>query len=237
MSTSIEDQLRRMFADDAERAPVLLDIPAVTDHAQQARERHRQQRSRHVRLGIGASILAAASVAGLSIALWGPFGDEQSSDPPNAQAPPSTPLRTPSGSTPVEPSPAGALPDPDFLRCSMFYSAEELDQVSAFAFDGTVAEIGVAPSQPAEDEAGYVGVTFEVHEWFDGGTGTTATVDMFPPDVLAFEATPPPYQTGTRLLVSGNPRSGGAPTDQAVAEGCGFTRYYDAQTAQDWRAA
>ena len=119
----------------------------------------------------------------------------------------------------------------------MSYSAERLDQVSAFAFDGTVSEIGVAPREPAGDEAGYVAVTFEVNEWFAGGTGITATVDMFPPDVLAFEATPPPYQTGTRLLVSGNPRSGRAPTDQAVAEGCGFTRYYDAQTAQEWRAA
>jgi hypothetical protein len=44
------------------------------------------------------------------------------------------------------------------------------------------------------------------------------------------------YEVGTRLLVSGEPRWGGAPLDRAIAYGCGgFTRYYEAALAEEWR--
>jgi hypothetical protein len=45
----------------------------------------------------------------------------------------------------------------------------------------------------------------------------------------------PTYDLGTRLLVSGmvSDVEGRGP----IGEGCGFTRYYDAQTAAEWAAA
>lgn len=47
----------------------------------------------------------------------------------------------------------------------------------------------------------------------------------------------PSYGLGTRLLVSGEPRWGGGALTDAMAWGCGFTRYYDKATADNWRAA
>jgi hypothetical protein len=47
----------------------------------------------------------------------------------------------------------------------------------------------------------------------------------------------PGYRIGTRLLVSGMPRWGGAPLADAIAWGCGFTRYYSPATAAAWATA
>ena len=47
----------------------------------------------------------------------------------------------------------------------------------------------------------------------------------------------PAYQIGTRLLVSGTPRWGGAPLADPIAWGCGFTRYYSRATAAEWSTA
>ncbi len=237
MTTFIEDELRRMFVEDAERAPELPPSSVVIGQAQQGADLLHRRRSRQVRYGVGASVLVAASIAALSMVLWGPLKDQQSPGQPSAQVSESTTPRPDSPTGPATPGATGALPDPALLRCATSYSAGQLPSVSAFAFDGTVVEIGASNGQRPEDKADYVGVTFEVKEWFDGGAGPSATVDMFPADALAFEATPPAYEVGTRLLVSGNSRTGGRPMDQAVADGCGFTRYYDAQTAQAWRAA
>ena len=108
-----------------------------------------------------------------------------------------------------------------------------------FAFDGTIERIG--PGQT--DRAGlghldYAAVTFAVHEWFVGGSADSVTVDMPPPGSQAsLEESPPPYQIGSRLLVSGEPRWGGAPLEDAIAWGCGFTRSYDPDTSDEWSAA
>jgi hypothetical protein len=51
------------------------------------------------------------------------------------------------------------------------------------------------------------------------------------------EDSAPAYGIGNRLLVSGMPRRGGAALTDAIAWGCGFTRYYDKATADSWRAA
>lgn len=86
---------------------------------------------------------------------------------------------------------------------------------SSFAFDGTVTAIGPARSNRPGVELPLAGVTFRVNEWFRGGSG----------------------DTGTRLLVSGEPRWGGAALDAAIAWACGFTRYHDPHTAAEWAAA
>src|SRR5699024_3899896 len=77
-------------------------------------------------------------------------------------------------------------------------------------------------------------ITFEVREWFVGGDADEVTVDL----QSVGEGTTvedPPFQIGTRLLVSGEPRWGGAPLHSPIAWGCGFSRYYDQQTATAWR--
>src|SRR5262249_23219250 len=131
--------------------------------------------------------------------------------------------------------------------CLRLYSPESIaDQ--PFAFDGTVASVGPAVTDSTgHGRMKYVGTTFVVHEWFGGGTGATVTVDMPPPTSTSARPggastqlsgeMPPTYEIGSRLLVSGAPRWGGAPLADPIAWGCGFTRYYDAPTATAWRAA
>lgn len=109
----------------------------------------------------------------------------------------------------------------------------------AFAFDGTVVAIG--PSATGEDdEAGpaLVGVTFRVNEWFRAGGSRTVTVDMPPPQQTQRSSVGSvTYEEGSRLLVSGEPRWGGAALDDPIAWSCGFTRTFDTGTATAWRRA
>lgn len=120
--------------------------------------------------------------------------------------------------------------------CVEEYSADTLIGRD-FAFDGTVEAVGADASSDAEGDAdGSVPVTFTVTEWFAGGEGDRVTVDMPAPGMVSTDGGIA-YEAGARLLVSGEPRFGGAPLDQAVAWGCGFTRSYDEGTAAEWRAA
>lgn len=105
----------------------------------------------------------------------------------------------------------------------------------AFAFDGTVARI--APEHKDIARSGTSPVTFTVNEWFRGGSGSTVIVDV-PRSVSPMTSTGesvPEYDVGDRLLVSGEPRFGGAATDDAIAWGCGFTRPFETDTAGEWR--
>ena len=108
----------------------------------------------------------------------------------------------------------------------------------AFAFDGTVTAIGPGRTDRAGSGAlDTVAVTFAVHEWFTGGADGTVTVDLMAPDAGPVDGDVPAYEEGTRLLVSGEPRWGGAPLDDAIAWSCGgFTRYYEPAVAEEWRA-
>jgi hypothetical protein len=108
----------------------------------------------------------------------------------------------------------------------------------AFAFDGTIVSIGEGATNKADKgQLDTAAVTFQVNEWFKGGARETVTVDlMAPASNIAGDETPA-YEEGTRLLVSGEPRWGGAPLDDAIAWSCGgFTRYYESAVADDWRA-
>lgn len=109
-----------------------------------------------------------------------------------------------------------------------------------FAFDGVVVAIGSTVTDRGDgDDLGLDGVTFEVRDWFVGGTGRTVTVDMAPPLAghEASSADGPSYAVGSRLLVSGEPRWGGPPLEDPIAWGCGFSRYHDAATADSWENA
>lgn len=146
-----------------------------------------------------------------------------------------SPSRAPSPSDLSSDGRTGPVGGEGQASCVEEYAASAIPG-RGFAFDGTVVRIG--PGQT--DRAGhgrldYAGVTSAVHEWFVGGSAMSVTVDMPPPrEQTALEESPPSYQVGSRLLVSGEPRWGGAPLEDAIAWGCGFTRYYDAETADDW---
>lgn len=157
-----------------------------------------------------------------------------------SQAPISTgATHQPVSAVPSSKSPAasrsGAVPLAGVASCVETYGLPALAQ-RAFAFDGTVASIVGDPRALARGGLpGYVFVTFSVHEWFRGGSGTTVTVDLFGPAVNVGHETS--YRAGTRLLVSGEPRYGGGPLRDPIGWGCGFTRYYDQATATAWGQA
>lgn len=48
---------------------------------------------------------------------------------------------------------------------------------------------------------------------------------------------PTATDTGARLLVTGEPRWGGEPLDDAVAWGCGFTQPWTSSAAEQWSTA
>jgi hypothetical protein len=133
--------------------------------------------------------------------------------------------------------PVRALPDGGAASCIEQYTPQAVGH-RAFAFDGNVTSIGAAEGTDAND-LGYVPVTFAINEWFHGADTATFTVDMASPEVTSQETSVSggSYAVGSRLLVSGEQRWGGAAPDDAVAWGCGFTRYFDQQTAEHWRAS
>lgn len=124
--------------------------------------------------------------------------------------------------------------------CAESYDLTTLKK-RAFAFDGTVSRITAmqltADGSGALD--GYVTVTFTVNEWFRGGDQSIVTLDMAGSigGSLVVEDQDISYGVGTRLLVSGEPRFGGRPLQAAVAWACGFTRYFDKDTAESWHQA
>ena len=135
--------------------------------------------------------------------------------------------------------PTGPVGSAAVTSCAFEYGPDTL-AAQAFAFDGEVTALGESVSN--RDDSGdldLVGVTFRVHRWFAGGSGGTVTVDMDPPtrSWSGVSEWGPSYGVGTRLLVSGQPRWGGAPLEQPIAWACGFTRYHDEATAAEWAAA
>lgn len=137
-------------------------------------------------------------------------------------------------------NPTGAVPDTGLTSCALEYDRTTLSQ-RAFAFDGTVVDI--EPTQrPGFDSTD---VTFRVEQWFRGGSQAEVTLPMsVPTDDVGhpYWTGPdseyvPTFGVGSRLLVSGEPRWGGAPLEDPVAWGCGFTRYHDEATAADWALA
>lgn len=133
----------------------------------------------------------------------------------------------------------GALPVGGTASCVESYTAKALAR-RAFAFDGVVVEVGPSVSdRGGEADLGLLGVTFQVQEWFSGGRADTVTVDLQPSATDSAGPFDPgdAYGIGSRLLVSGEARWGGSPLTDPIAWGCGFTRYFDPETAVAWRDA
>jgi len=196
MSTQTEQQLRDLFAADADRAP-----EAVSLAAGAVRQVHRRRRRQ---MTWTAGVAAVVVVGGL-VSVVGLGRQPQS-----------------------------------LTSCVEGYSTATLAGRS-FAFDGTVTALGPARTNRAGAALPLAGVTFHVNDWFTGGSGDSVTVDLTAPTKgrsgNSTDEAVSSYGVGTRLLVSGEPRWGGAPLDNAIAWGCGFTRYYEAQTAAAWAAA
>jgi len=231
MTDHLEQELRHLFAEDAERAPVSAAL------AQGAIRRVRQRPHAHLAWATGAAAATVAAVAVVSGVLLGgqPDGDQLATPPVASKGT----LPSPSGIARQGPLSQGNAA----ASCVEAYSLTSL-KGRAFAFDGTVTAIGPARSNRPGVRLDLVAATFTVNEWFRGGSSPTATVDMSPPRSaqpidMSAETWEPSYGVGTRLLVSGEPRWGGAPLKDAIAwEGCGgFTRYFDKATADGWRAA
>jgi len=120
--------------------------------------------------------------------------------------------------------------------CIYPYSARAVAENTEFAFDGTVLDVGEPISRHSSEGAAwrYVGVTFEVNEWFKGFSGTSITVDLVASGTTSVGDEPLNYKRGTRLLVSGRADS----LAPIAWYGCGgFTRNYDQGVAQTWRKA
>jgi hypothetical protein len=133
----------------------------------------------------------------------------------------------------------GPLSDGGAASCVESYAPEAVTG-RAFAFDGVVVEVGPSVSDRGDEaDLGLPGVTFEVREWFSGGRADTVTVDMQTPTTGSANPSDPEYAyvIGSRLLVSGEARWGGSPLEYPIAWGCGFSRYYDPETAAAWHAA
>jgi len=214
MTDQLERELRQLFAEDADRAPLSAGL------GEGALRRVRQRRHAQLAWATGAVAATALTMAVISGGLLGgqPVGD-QVARPPAASK---SPVPTLAGTAPK--GPQGPLDSGVAASCAEQYSMTSLTG-RAFAFDGTVTAIGPARSNRPGTDYGLIAATFTVNQWYRGGSGATVTVDMSPPGI------------GTRLLVSGEPRWGGAPLTDAIAHPCGFTRYYDKATADSWRAA
>lgn len=148
-----------------------------------------------------------------------------------ANAGPSPVAKAATRSGPVEDGNAAA-------SCVEGYSSSTLPH-RAFAFDGTITDIGPGgTNKPDKGQLLTSAVTFNVNEWFKGGTASTVTVDLFARTSTIAGDDTPAYEAGTRLLVSGEPRWGGAALNDAIAWSCGgFTSYYESAVADEWRQA
>jgi hypothetical protein len=217
-----EQRLRERLQQRADEAP---DRPM--DYESIWVKAHDKSRQRRVRT-LSASVASVAAVLAAGTLLR---TDDSSTVVDGSQTGPSAHVTTPHA-PPGQTGPVSGTAG----SCVERYSPAAVAN-RAFAFDGTVTSIDAGTTdRPGRGALHYAAVTFSVNEWFDGGSGPTATVDMAPPTAFAHsEAQRWSYEVGTRLLVSGEPRWGGAPLDDAIGWGCGFTRYYDPTPAASWR--
>lgn len=130
----------------------------------------------------------------------------------------------------------GAVPDADAASC-IVYSPDLAAASADLAFDGTVVAIGTTRPRIPGSVGDLMPVTFIVTEWYRGGPGWTITADLPVTTGTSMLELPPPVEIGTRLLVSGDVRQD-VPRYVSMRAGiCGYTRYHDVGTADEWRAA
>lgn len=200
-----------------------------------AERARRGVRRRRLAVVTATAVAALLAVGGL-VQVTRPSGGAGDGSAPLADTRPSI---SPSHSAEPDARTGALWPPGAAQSCVEEYSPRTL-QHRAFAFDGVV--IDIEDGQTSQADSGpldLAAVTFEVKEWFKGGSGAEVAVDMGRPDEGREVAAEfgPTYELGTRLLVTGEPRWGGGALDDPIAWGCGFTHYYDANTAAIWRDA
>jgi hypothetical protein len=108
--------------------------------------------------------------------------------------------------------------------CVETYNLDNLKKRD-FAFDGTVKSVRSADDSSGREVATADRVTFEVREWFKGGSSGEITLQAY-----GFGGTTSaggePRKIGDRLLVAG---------DEDYLWECGFTQGYDEEVAESWR--
>ena len=217
-----DDQATRLLERLA--ADVSVDPAPVGDLLRRGRAARRRRR------WVASGAAAACLLVGTGTVVTMTGGGSQGPASPSQQA-----LADPTGDR------RGELPTSGAGSCVKSWAEDRpIAEQSPIAFDGVVTRIG--PGLSNRSDAGdldLVGVTFRVQEWFAGGTGPEVTVDMYPPlqegQGRSGSDDDPAYAPGSRLLVSGAPRWGGAPLDDPIAWMCGFTQYYDQGAADAWR--
>lgn len=111
--------------------------------------------------------------------------------------------------------------------CAFEYNDATLAERS-WAFDGTLLSI----STGQDSKLGSVGTaTFIVNHWYKGGAGPEVTIQYEQGPISEFA---PAVDAGARLLVTGEPRWGGQPLDDAIAWACGFTQPWTPTAADQW---
>lgn len=188
----------------------------------------------HRETGIGPTTIAPVSSPVPEVTV------SRNSGTPNGPVVPPVSVSNPSQPTAPSQSqpPSQALQGPGGASCAFEYNTTTLSQ-RGFAFDGTVLSVGEPP--PATGFADpYIPVQFVVNEWFKGAGPDTFTVHMFPPNAstsLDQTESGPRWGIGSRLLITGESQYGAGVLIDPVVWTCGFSRTYDAPTANQWRQA
>jgi hypothetical protein len=187
------------------------------------------RRRRRYALAIAAGVVVASAITATVVL---------NSDRQRPTAAPNPTQSASSTQSPQQASPTGRQGDifesGQVASCVESYSPQTLAR-RGFAFDGTVVSIGKPPST-AEGADPYVPVLFHVNRWFRAGHGDQVTVGMFPPGLTTSVANAA-YGIGSRLLVSGGARYGGAALNDPISWACGFTRWYTEADAHVWERA
>lgn len=222
-ATQLDDDQAAALADPAAKQALFEEITRMPTADPQAPPRRPARR----RIPLAAGVVAAVAVVGAATVVSMAMLDSGRQPPPVASSP------TGSGEpSPPEDRQGDVFGDGVGLSCVEEYSPQTVAQ-RGFAFDGTVIGIGERSSEEGDP---YLPVSFTVHRWFRGGPGDEVTVAMLAPDE-ATSVDNTTYAVGSRLLVSGEPRFGGAPLDDPVAWACGFTRWYNQADGQTWEQA
>lgn len=131
---------------------------------------------------------------------------------------------------PVAAADASWLTDEAAMSCVERFTPTSLAQRD-FAFDGTIAEVRLPGQMSTDDPAETVPttlVTFTVHEWFEGGSSSSVTLQTYAQPGMVSSDESPDMGVGARLLVAG---------DGDFVWGCGFTQPYSAAAAETYADA
>ena len=214
MTDQLEEELRRFFAAEALKAPPIVRAPTASPQI-----RAQRLRQRGPLIGIAATVIAAAMALPLVLHV-----EKQGSAPQATQPPTSS-------------TDAGAV-DFGVAGACATYSPERAAGFLNLAFDGVITSVGEPhqnPANPGNKSSLLTPVTFSVNEWFRGNRGTSIVVEAPSPPGGEQDARTG-LHIGTRLLVGARTPSGASAGTIKMAI-CGFTRYYDATTADQWRIA